>query len=394
MEQEYVAERCSAMSVKELLRATTVDAADYEDAFHVAAQRELSRRGLEVHRVRDQARLLFPDGSVHEIQVDAIMEMLPRQLPEGATLGVENCIDELLTFERHGAEWLVHHTAQGIYKGSWICPTDDAMHAAAGRFVRLEDWDRGLDRDVPVSDWVVIEPSCSMGFVRRAMEAMESKGIHARAVPDPSGATCRGTCVGAPTYAVLVKQADEERARSILDGFSGIVERLHARAELCAERGEAEGELAAYEEILTLAPGDQVALFNRGSLLMEARRYDEAFDCFTPLMGHVDDHTLNDIREYLKEILEASPSIPLLHTLAEIERGRGGTDSARSHLETALQMDDGHALTHLALGYLLYEDTEYDTTAAIHFTRYLELVPEADDREAIEMILDELDARH
>ncbi|MBN1423932.1 hypothetical protein JXA88_05180 [Candidatus Fermentibacteria bacterium] len=391
MEQDHIVERCRAMSTRDLLRATTVDSSEYEPAFHAAAHIELSGRWLEVTNLRDRARLFLPDGSIQEAGLDSLEEALPEDLPEGTMVGVENCIDELLVFQRLRDEWVAHHSSGGDYSGSWICPLNETMRAVAMRFVRLEDWRHGLARDVPLSQWVVIESSCTMGFARRAMEVMHDTGIDARAVPNPSRSRCRGLCIEAPQYTIMVPRSDEGRARAVIEGFAEVIARLHADAERHAERGDVAGELTAYGEILTLAPDDHVALFNRGALLMDEKCYEEAFDCFVPLIGGQEDDIQEDIRVYLQDIIEAAPSIPVLHALAGIQRAQGDEGAARKSLEAALWMDEDNAMTHLALGYLCYEEGDRDATAVRHFRRYLETAPEADDRDAIQTILGELD---
>jgi tetratricopeptide (TPR) repeat protein len=393
MEPNHVAELCRALSVKDLLRATTVDAEDYEPAFHAAAQRELSRRGHEVATTKSRARLIYPDGTTLEVNVEDIDAMLPREFAEGAMVGIENCVDDVLVFQRHRTQWVAHHAAHNGHKGSWICPSDEAMHAAARGFARLEDWHCGLVGDVPLSDWVVIEPSCGTRYVQRAMEAMEAEGIDARAVPAPPRSLCRGACIEVPGYVLMVPVADEERSRAVLATFSEVVAGLHSQAALHAERAEAVEELAAYEEILALAPEDQVALFNRGVLLMETGRHEEALDCLVPLIGRVEDDTLADIHHHLQGISRRAPSIPVFHAMADIERVRGDVDAVRRHLEDALRMDANDAMTHLTLAYLFYEDAGSDTESASHFRRYLDLVPDADDREVIETILEGMDGR-
>jgi tetratricopeptide (TPR) repeat protein len=76
--------------------------------------------------------------------------------------------------------------------------------------------------------------------------------------------------------------------------------------------------------------------------------------------------------------------------LANIARSKNDETKAEEYYKKIVSIDPADSVAHVTLGYLYYLNPRDNTLAYRHFKKYLELQPDAPDREAIENILAEL----
>jgi tetratricopeptide (TPR) repeat protein len=97
---------------------------------------------------------------------------------------------------------------------------------------------------------------------------------------------------------------------------------------------------------------------------------------------------LDEIKNLLRAISTKSPeNIDILHALAALARYEGDTSSEMDYYRQVLKLDSTESIAHLNLGYLYYHQEDGYEQAEYHFRQFLELEPEAENREAIEDLL-------
>jgi Flp pilus assembly protein TadD len=181
-----------------------------------------------------------------------------------------------------------------------------------------------------------------------------------------------------------------------MDEIRKTIASLYRKAEELAKQGDIQQELEVFNHLAKLQPDDEIVFFNRGVLLFNRQRYEEAADSFIQANSNARKAShlaiVEDSEAYLRQILEILPrSAGIHHALAHFALNDGNLGEAEKHYQNILSLKPDDADAHLNLGYLYYQGDVYQNDRVLkHFQRYLELNPQAEDREAIEAILENL----
>jgi len=195
---------------------------------------------------------------------------------------------------------------------------------------------------------------------------------------------------------LLVRPEDWSVAESVMKAIEEEIEQLFARAERHADEEKVEEELACYERLGRLRPGDALVHYNRAAILRDLDRREAAADAFmesAPLLARDPQlaQYVGEVAKHLEELRASYPKPELVaHALAMIAMHDDDSERARGLYTEIVAADESDASAHAALGRLLYESGDDDEAAAKHLARYLALEPDAPDRESIEQALEEL----
>lgn len=393
MNHEGMHERCEEMTLKELLRATTLDRDEFDPAFVEIAQSFLNRRWMEVQELRNKAIVQIHTNPAENVDKEGAMKALEAPLDLWHSVTIRNCLDDMVILQRDRSGWTGHLVIHEEYGGTFRTGINVAQSLVA-RFLELDYQVFESIQIFDISKMAILIETESYDYTMMTTDKLEARGIDyivqtrvlARFFQDEE------TSIHGLSFIVLVPVSTFDDARMILDEIEATIAALHEEAERYSNEGNTEAELETFQRIVRMVPTDHIATFNLGAVLFESERYEEAIEQFAKVLLKAGIKAADDVEEYCVEIVTRIPdSIDSLHILTDIERIRGNAKEAIAYIERILTINNDDAIAHLNLGYILYEESDDDAEALGHLRRYLELKPDADDRETIEAMISELE---
>ena len=125
-----------------------------------------------------------------------------------------------------------------------------------------------------------------------------------------------------------------------------------------------------YRAILRDTPDFEAAALNLGALLHEREEYEDAVEVY-------------------RGLLEQQPdAVRVRNNLAESYRAMGQIDAAKTELLRIVEQSPNYAPAEFALGVLFAQHLEDPGQATVHYRRYVELAPAADDAATVQAWLD------
>lgn len=382
-------EKCSSMSIKELVRATSTDKSHYEPEFLQIAKAELDRQWAKVAEFRNSVRVRLNNQHEEILTLEEGLSKLREKIGLWDAWIFTNCIDDVLILQQELTAWSGRFIEENQYQSSFWADSIEDLHQILSLFLALDDWHSLVRDEFTIHDWSILAESDSADYARAVIERLARENVKSTVKKRIMGNLFRDEAEtsGGISYIVLAPSTAAEISQAILEEIQEMIENLHEQAAQYSARGESPSELEIYERILKLVPDDQIALFNKGAILYEMEQYEDAAECFIKQSTGAG-HETGDVEEYLQEILHKLPDHkPILHTMATLAQLRGDTEQAKGHLEQILAVDTTDPVAHVNLGHLYFADSSDDRRALQHFDEYLKLNPQADDRSTIEEII-------
>ena len=387
---EEMRDQCSQMTDEELVRAITIEKEEFSDAFRTVADYEMTRRGVSIadyiNRIQTQHNL---DPAV-ETTIDYAVGSLPDEMPIWDAWHFINCLDQRLMIQKE-YQWitLIFRDTE-MPSESYFIQSSLMVKDVISKFLQLQDWREGLANQIHLENWPILTDSDSMDYIQLVAGKLADQGI-------PSTVKSLGymgcACAGGHLK-ILVPLENEPEAQAVLKELKTETQHLYDEANELPEDVDSAVALPIYRRLAVLAPDDFLVYYNLGTILYEAGELNEAADILAhaAVLGAGDRENFENCVDYLKEIAgQLTNDSEILHTVASfLIQLNAAPEEIASYYEKALVLSESDALAHANLGHLYYHDGDLDEKATLHFKRYLELEPDAEDREQIEMILDEI----
>lgn len=398
MAQENWKEQCSQMSDRELVRAATIDREEFNEQFLEIIAGELRDRNIDLAGVAEPVKLRFNDQVERALAIEEALAELKRELTARDSWSLTNYLEETLVIQKDAAGFLLHYYFEEQYHNSFLLNSFDTLAQTVRQFCRFEDWYENIEHDFYLDDWSVLVSSPSRDYIDIIAAALDKSGVrHIVRGSSPGWAEWipmgRGS---SSSLNILIPREQGGAAERVLDEIEKTIEALHRQADALAEKGDLPKELEVYNYLAKLQPDDEVVFFNRALILFDLERYPEAASSFIQAVinGIAAKHltVVEDSKAYLQEILQKVPPDPeILHTLASFSLEEEQPAEAEKYYRMILDLKPGDEIAHLNLGYLCYGDERRNHQALQHFREYLKLKPGAEDREAVEAIIKEIE---
>jgi tetratricopeptide (TPR) repeat protein len=370
-------ERCQALSETDLVRSLTLERADNSAAFVNEALREFERRGTTLDACIDRVELRAGPRT-GQTSIDAALTLVNDDVPRRAVASFTHYLGETLVLQREGWGWVLHFYAEDRYGLSYLIDGTDVARKVVERFLRLQPWRDEAGEGHHLDDWKTLISSDEAERILALSDRLAAAGVpHA---VRPALFTPRGD----ESVALLVPRERRAEADQVAGLGEAPVRRLHHQAEACDEAGDLAGELAAYDELVATDGNNHAVHYNRGVVLLESGRHEEAAAAFMEaaargLVKLKPDHSLGrgpsgggllglvgvgarllgraissppgsgfpdwleDVELRLQSLLDRfGPRSDLLHSLASLARVKGDSAAAveRYHAILALHPDD------------------------------------------------------
>lgn len=389
MTQNPIAARLAAMSDVELVRSLTVERNQNSAQYWQLAQTELEGRGHTLQGLTDHATVRLDDGPTETVSVEQALERLDGEVPLWSSLVCASCLGEVLVLQHERRQWVIHHYAGDRYGHSYLFPGRAPVRDVLARFLKLEDWRPLAGHPQNLDNWETVAASETLDLIEVVTEDLDEAEVpHAVQTP-----------LFAPgdegDWAVRVPEEWLDEAHELLDEAEEELVDLYDEAMDLYERGDARRELEIYDLLKEEDPDNAAVHYNRGSLLLEQRRPEEAADALVEavslgleqvkpdldlggrgglggLMGifallmrraaaptqkerhlpHYPDFI--DDAEMLLERLSGQlrKSTKVLHCLAAIARMKNDTERAETYWRRVLELDPDDRVAYFNLGYL------------------------------------------
>jgi tetratricopeptide (TPR) repeat protein len=400
MNQDLIAQRCEAMRVEELVRAVTVERGENTVQFREVALRELDRRGTGLAVHLDRAKVRRNDGEEGFVPIREALAYLSTDLAPWDALLFTSCLGDTFVVQRGARHWVAHHYEGDGYGGSFLVENAERAGEILSLFLRLENWADQAGQRHHLDSWEPLVNSDSRELLQTVCADLDGEGIPyiiqvPRFAPD-----------SAESMTLLVSPEDIDEANDLIDETEEAVEDLYVQAEELAETQNRAQELEVYEILAGTDPDNPAVHYNRGGVLLELERWEQAADSLVEAVAlglktvesnlelnpqkesrglggvmeiyalllrkvtsaalqesaapspRYPDH-IDDADILLQRLLERLPeSLKILHCLASIARLRNDADTAEARYRRILEIDPDDQVAYFNLGYLHSEKSD------------------------------------
>ena len=379
---DRVIQQCAVMSDRELVRTLTTDRENFQETFLVVAESEREKRALSIENFIDDIYLAQDDEEGESCTIDQALAKVHSDIPIWSILTLTNCMENVWVIQREYRQWLVHHYVEDGYTTSFFFDTTEQLKSTLRHFLSLESWKVDVSHDL--NTWKPIFQSRSPAFLNKIISELGDI-LHTVKTPlfsqDQKG-----------QLVLLVHPECEKQAQEIVDRNHTKIEQLYDRAEHLAETENSEQELRIYDILSELVPDNLAVHYNRGNVLIELDRLDEAAESLieaivlslpeigdkidlkprrgssagsvNPLLNllalsqknndplHYPDY-IDDVEILLQHIREQRPeNTRILHGLAIIAEQKNDIAVACQHYRDMLAIDPQNKATQTHLAYL------------------------------------------
>ena len=278
-DRQAIREHCAALDDAGLVRALTVDRETNSAALIDEAGRELDRRGLTVEAVIDRVSVRLGRDRETTLSASEAAALVNDEVPRGAVAAFTDCLGETLIFQREAWGWVAHNYEGESYGLSYLVDDTEGARALLEAFLGLRDWRDQAGEGHHLDEWEIIVRSEEADDVRALADRLAEAGIPHILRGPPF------TPEGDPTTSLLVPAERREEAMETTGTGRRSVRRLHRLARERDEAGDRNGELAVYDELAEVDAGNPAVHYNRGAVLLELGRTEEAAAAFLRCAG-------------------------------------------------------------------------------------------------------------
>jgi tetratricopeptide (TPR) repeat protein len=296
---------------------------------------------------------------------------------------------EILFIQKNSSNFVVHHYNEKAGFSTFFLENETLLKKSLDEFLSFGNW---LPEETEiVEDWDTFTESNSSAYIIRLTNLLDQLEIEYCL---NSNRLARFNSVNS-SYSIILAAEDVEEAEEVFEVIDKLQNKLHDELEIAESNKDAEKQLEILIELESLTPEDSALYYNKAQLLDAKGEYQEASDALIESFnldianGEVED--IEETENYLKEMLgRVKNKINILHCLATIAAFKNEIDDAIIYYNQLIEIDENDPIAHLNLGHHYYSHTEDDDKVKLHFNKFLELEPESDERETIEVIINNL----
>ncbi len=263
---DQIIQQCAVMSDRELVRTLTIDRKNFQKTFLVIAESEQEKRALSIENFLDNIHLAQNDEEGASCSIKQALAKVHSDIPLWSILTITNCLEDAWVIQREFSQWLVHHYVEDGYLTSFFFDNTEPLKSTLRRFLSLEFW--SVDVSYDLNTWKPIFQSRSPAFLNKIISELGDI-LHTVKTPlfsqDQKG-----------QLVLLVHPECEKQAQEIVAENQAKIDQLYDRAEYLAKTKNSEQELRIYSILTELVPDNLAVHYNRGNVLIELDRLDEA----------------------------------------------------------------------------------------------------------------------
>ena len=382
---EEILKPISVMTDDELLSVLTVNRDNYNDEYKNKVADELAKRGVNLEEKFRTAKYKLNLLEVEETDVAEVYEKISLLKNSLDVLYFINYMKENYAVQKNEKYFVVHHHSPKLGFSSFFLDNKDELKNSLQNFFSLNNW---LPENTEVIEhWETFAESTSPDYILKLAQLLDESNI---SYCVNSLQLIRFNSFKSP-YSIVLPVDEVPGAEDIFEKMEQLKESLHERLEEAESKKDIDLQLKILIELESITPEDPLVYYNKAQLLDEKGDYQNASDAliesFNIEMSNGDVDDIEDIEYYLVSILDkVEDKLNILHCLASICAFKGDIENSIKYYKQIIDIDENDAMAHLHLGHHYYSHTEDDDIVKIHFSKYLELEPESEERESIEEI--------
>jgi tetratricopeptide (TPR) repeat protein len=377
------------MEINELIAVLTIRKDEFNEDYREKVLVELNNRGVKLKDVLKVAEFKMNFDEFEKIDVSAAHEKLSLIKDPLDVLYFRNYMAEILFIQKNSSNFVVHHYNEKAGFSTFFLENETLLKKSLDEFLSFGNW---LPEETEiVEDWDTFTESNSSAYIIRLTNLLDQLEIEYCL---NSNRLARFNSVNS-SYSIILAAEDVEEAEEVFEVIDKLQNKLHDELEIAESNKDAEKQLEILIELESLTPEDSALYYNKAQLLDAKGEYQEASDALIESFnldianGEVED--IEETENYLKEMLgRVKNKINILHCLATIAAFKNEIDDAIIYYNQLIEIDENDPIAHLNLGHHYYSHTEDDDKVKLHFNKFLELEPESDERETIEVIINNL----
>jgi tetratricopeptide (TPR) repeat protein len=376
------------MEEADLVRNLTVERASNSSDFVDEAHRELERRGARLHDCIDRVSVRAGGAASGAMTIDQALAMVHDDVPRRSVAAFTNYLDATLVLQREGWGWVLHAYEDERYDGSWLADDTPTARQHVGAFLRLQPWMAAAGERHHLDNWKTLDSRADEAAMVQLSDRLSAAGVMHVVRPTLFAPA------GDDSIALLVPRSERRRAEQVLREGDAAAATLRRAAEAQEAGGDRTAELAVYDELVEVDGESPAVHYNRGAVLLELDRPQEAATAFmeaaalglsrqTPDLSMGRGSTagsvlglagifvrlagraagsqpppgwpewFEDVDLQLAALLERlGPRADLLHSRASLARVRGDTTQALACYEQILRLDPDDQVARFQVQYL------------------------------------------
>ena len=387
---EKIIKSIDIMNNEELTSILTIQKDNFNDEFKNKVVNELDRRGIELEEVLNTAKYRINTDDLLEVNVNSAFEKLSLLKEPVDVIYFVNYMTEQLSIQKNSNTYVLHHYSPQVGFSSFCLDDKTILESTLYNFLKLNNW---LSNEVDIIEhWETFAESTSSAYIIRLAKLLDDENI---VYSINSNRLARFNSFSSP-YSIVLPSENMDEAAVVLTKMDELKKELHEKLELAEKKEDIDLQLDLLTELATVTPEDSILFYNKAQLFDEKEDFENASESLIESFnidfknGVVDD--IEDIENYLIEVLEkVEAKSNILHCLATVSAFRGAIDNSIKYYTELIDLDENDAIAHLNLGHILYSENLDDNKAKFHFTKFIELEPQSEEREAIEAILKNLE---
>jgi tetratricopeptide (TPR) repeat protein len=270
MNQDLIKQRCQSMEVAEIVRALTVELDESSLQFREVAQSELAARGVEMSIFIDTVTVALNEAAAEELTVDLAVALVDGDLQSWDALLCTSCLGDTLVVQKEQGSWVLHVYEAERYEHSHFATDPSAVKELLKRFLRLTSWQELAGEAHHLDNWKLLLASDARETIDSVVADLVRVSIPCTVqTPLFSGD-------GDGYLQILVPKEHLEIASDIVDETEESLYEIYERVEAADAAGDRKLELELYDLLAEEDPENAAVFYNRGHVLMELTRFEEA----------------------------------------------------------------------------------------------------------------------
>ncbi len=267
---QAIVQECAALDDVALVRVLTVDKEQYSASYLDIAMREMEKRALILSDLMNHVQWAYQDDDETDVTIEQALAHVNTEWPLWSLLTVRNCIGDAWVIQKEYRHWLVHFYENDAYRFSFFYETIAELKAILKLFLLLDVWEVADSHEL--NHWKPIFQTRSPAFLTKIVADLDRENIlHTVKTPLFTQDKKGHHILTVPHYHLkdgerLVAHAQEELAK------------LYDQAEQLATHDDRETEQKIYDLLIQLVPENPAVHYNRGQILMEMGKTDEAVE--------------------------------------------------------------------------------------------------------------------
>ena len=278
MYQETLESRLERMEPRELFYILLGRAEDYNEEALGLVSKELERRGLTRESVADQFSVRFNNEPVEVENRAEAGQLLDREMSIWDTLAFGNYLQEYLFVQKGSAFWIIQHLS--AVDGVWSFGMNDeaSVKTMVQNFLSLEEWEPAEEDLFVFEDWETMLTTSSLFYIEGLTAQLEEADIPflLKRARGGGGDPFFGASSTQQRLALLIPGDAMDDYQSLMASLGEKKAALLAQLEQKEAADDMEGQLEVYSQLDELALVDSYIYYNKGCVLFDMDRVDEA----------------------------------------------------------------------------------------------------------------------